>query len=132
VKAKKLAFLGLLFVSPIVICCLSCSLLTVGDAVNLHLRRQAARRIYQEELGIDNSDDELEAFMTKELKGLTREEIVEKLGQWGDVEVRDCSNIDTHGWCVIQVSNFLGTGFGHEFTVIFVNSRAESVMIYYS
>jgi hypothetical protein len=119
-------------VALIAACCSTCFFAFVGDAARRHLRYWAAKPIYQEKLGISNNDDELEAFMTKELKGLTREEVVEKLGQWGDVEVRDCLNIDTHGWCVIQVSNFLGTGLRHEFTVTFVNSRAESVMIYYS
>jgi hypothetical protein len=130
-KVRKLALLGLL-VALTATCCSTCFFTFVGDAARRRLRYWTAKPIYQEKLGISNSDDELEAFMTKELKSLTREEVVEKFGQWGDVEVRDCLNVDTHGRCVIQVSNFLGTGLGHEFTVTFVNSRAESVMIYYS
>jgi len=131
-KVRRLAFWGLLVALIIAACCSACFLTLAGDATRRHFHYRAAEQVYQEELGISNSDDELEAFMTKELKGLECQEVVEKLSQWGDVEVKDCLNIDTHGWCVIQVSDFLGTGLGHEFTVTFVNSRAESVMIYYS
>lgn len=89
--------------------------------------------IYRERLGIGNSDEEVEGFMTRELKGLAHSEALEKLSQWGDVEVtEDCSITETVGRCVVNVGNFLETGTSYEFTIFYIDSKVDSVAIEHS
>ncbi len=132
-RANKLV---LVLVVPILTCLMvlaCCSTAVIGSNVRLYFYDRQVERVYREKLGIGKSDEEIEAFMTKELKGLTHPEVLEKLSQWGDVEEEEnCSFGGTFGSCIVHISNFLGTRSGYRLTIFYKNSKVDSVAIFYS
>jgi len=119
-----------------ILCCLAglvgCSMLIAKDTVETYLYHLEEERVYKEKLGIGTNDSELEAFMTQELKGLTHEEALARLGQWGIVRIKDCKVGPVTGRCVVEVSGFLGTRSSEVFTIFYRNLKVDSVAIEYS
>ena len=133
-RTRKLALVLLTVLAISLLAAGCCSSAIVGDMIRMHIEDQVEEQVYREKLGIGNSDKEVVAFVTQELKGLTHEEALERLSRWGEVEVveESCSLGQLSGRCVVTVDSFLETRRGYEFTVFYRNSKVDSVAIYYS
>jgi hypothetical protein len=102
----------------------------VGSNVKQHLENNEREKAYLEKLGIGYDDEEVEAFIEEQLLGLSHPEAILKLQELGDVTVdpKTCKK----SWCEIHVSNFLETGAGYPFTILYEDGRVVSVEIYRS
>lgn len=88
-----------------------------------------AQRALESNFGIGNSEQELVEYLNSNLQGLTREEAMDLLSQWGAIESEECSNGTPFSRCDVHVTHFLDTELGFVLTVFYEDSIVSSVNI---
>jgi hypothetical protein len=111
---------------PLITCC--CVIPFLGSINSFLYQQLVMEPIYEKELGIGTSNQELLVFFESELKGHSHSEVLETLQQWGEIGVLGCTDdFPNYGECIILLSKFLGTKKSYRLVLFYNDGFVEKV-----